>query len=359
MTLYLLALWGGIAACCSFLLTKFMIRINIQDVPNNRSSHIKVTPKSGGIAVAVPFLGALFLYNTFFSFSLPFITPILIASMIIVIMGVWDDMKGLSWRVRLGFQGSVALFVVGSGLYFKTLFLPYFGVVPLGIWGGVLSGLGIVAFMNFYNFMDGLNGITIGSTLIALFFYGIMVLGLNFENQSSLTFFCIFFLILTLLPIFFFNFPDGKIFLGDAGSQFLGLILFLIGVLGTSEFPEIFQNNGQEIAGISPFLIPLLFFNFIFDGLLTLILRALRGRKIWEADRNHLFHMLLDKKISAEKVSYIHFIFFTIQGIVAFYFTFYVSLRFFILGLGLILSLHIFYAYWLLQKPQLKRGSHA
>ncbi len=359
MTVYLLSLWASGACLCSLLLTKFMIRINIQDIPNNRSSHVKVTPKSGGIAVAVPFLGALFLHDFFYSFSLPFVTPILFASSLIVLMGFWDDMKGLSWRVRLGFQGGVALFMVMSGVSFKTLFLPFFGGVPLGFWGPLISCLGMVAFMNFYNFMDGLNGLTIGSTLIGLFFFGVIVLCLNFENLGSLTFFCSVLLILTLLPVFFFNFPHGKIFLGDAGSQFLGLVLPLLGIIATFEFPEICQGNGLEERGVSPFLMPLLFFNFIFDGLLTLILRAMRGRKIWEADRNHLFHMLFDKKISARNISYIHFVFFTIQGLVALYFTFYVTPRFFIFGVGAVFILYLLYAYWLLRGARIKRGFHA
>ncbi len=366
MALFYLLIFGGGAALSSALLTKFMIWINIQDIPNNRSSHVKITPKSGGIAVAFPFFGFLSLYYYFNSnldkdhlFFHPLSMILLFASLVIVGMGFWDDMRGLSWRVRLSVQVAVSLLMVGAGVYLKTLSLPFFGVIPLGFFGPLLSGLGIVAFMNIYNFMDGLNGLAIGSTLIALLFYGMIILCLNLDNVGSFTFFCLTFLASALLPLFFFNFPRGRIFLGDAGSQFLGFILPILGILGTFQFPEGFKGAGFEGLGVSPFLIPLLFFNFIFDGLLTLILRALRGRKIWEADRNHLFHMLLDRNISPQKVSYLHFIFFMIQGFIAVYFTFCIPLRFFIFGVGIVFILHLLYAYWLLRGPSKKREIHA
>lgn len=357
MTFYLLGIWGAATGFCAFLLTKLMIYINIEDVPNTRSSHAQTTPKSGGVAVALPFLGAICFYHKIFPLSSPFIMPFLLGSVVVVTMGFWDDLRGLSWRVRLGFQSVVSLLMVGSGLYFKTIDLPYWGNIDLGMLGPIISGLGIIAFMNIYNFMDGLNGLALGSTLIALLFFALIILGINKNGNIGFTLFCICILGATLFPIFLFNFPHGKIFLGDVGSQFLGFILPVLGIMGASEYPtfSFIQGESVEGSGISPFLIPLLFFNFIFDGLMTLVLRAARGKKIWEADRNHLFHILLDKKLSPAAVAYLHFLVFVLQGCVALYFTFFEQSRFFIGGILVILLVHSFYAFWILHPSQKKR----
>lgn len=197
--------------------------------------------------------------------------------------------------------------------------------------------------------MDGLNGLASGSTLIGLFFYGIILWGSLFLSDAGMfTFFCVTILGLSLVPVFVFNFPKGRIFLGG-GSEFLGFILPVLGMIGT------FETSGHahlelwsEFSGVSPFLIPLLFFNFIFDGIVTLVRRWLRGRKIWEADRGHLFHELLEKGIRAQNVTYIHFIFFGIQGLTALYFTFFEPKRFFGIGFIFILVVHALYAFWTL-----------
>ena len=356
MSLWIVGLWGVLAGLCALILTKFMIRINIKDVPNIRSSHLQATPKSGGVAVAIPFIVSICLYEVLFSFSPPFLTALLIGSIVMLVMGFWDDLKGLSWKTRLTLQTVVAFFVVASGIYFDTISLPFFGNISLGFWGPILSGLGIIAFINLYNFMDGLNGLASGSTLIGLFFYGIILWRFLFLIDAGIfTFFCVVVLGASLIPVFVFNFPKGRIFLGG-GSEFLGFVLPVLGMIGTFETGD--KSHSQlwtEFSGVTPFLIPLLFFNFIFDGLITLIRRWLRGRKIWEADRGHLFHELLKRGIRAHNVTYIHFIFFGLQGMTAFYFTFFELPRFFVLSFIFILLLHVVYATWTLGYKKLRK----
>lgn len=208
--------------------------------------------------------------------------------------------------------------------------------------------------------MDGLNGLASGSTLIGLFFYSVILAESLFLTESGMfTFFCVIILGASLIPVFFFNFPKGRIFLGG-GSEFLGFVLPVLGMIGTFETNGIhYVGSLMQFFGVTPFLIPLLFFNFIFDGLVTLIRRWLKGRKIWEADRGHLFHEVLKKGVRAQNVTYVHFVFFGIQGITAFYFTFFQPLRFFLFGFCIILFLHIIYASWVLGKANQKEKEEA
>lgn len=345
----------------SYYFLRFMFSLSIIDVPNERSSHTMPTPTAGGVSVAIPFLLSIAVYEILFQFSPPYVTALLTGSLLMVIKGFWDDIRGLRWGIRLILQIAVTTFIVMSGVYISSLELPFIGPVSLGIFGPVISILAIVAFINLFNFIDGLNGLMSGVTLIGLFFYNCSVwvyLHPPF-HAGYYTFFCSMVLMFSLVPFFIYNFPKGKIFMGDAGSQFLGFVLPVLGMLGSFETQQGYTtiNEAIPLFPITPLLIMLLFFQVIYDGGFTLLRRLRLGRKMWHADREHLFHKALEAGLTPIQVVLIYFLVAILQGCMAFYFVFYVSPQFFIFSFLPLLILYTFFAVWVFNR--IKGKKHA
>lgn len=349
---WIILLWSlGAMVGAYWCLRLIILRFNIKDIPNSRSSHTHPTPTSGGISVAIPFLLSIAMYETLFQFSPPYVTALLTGGLLMSIKGLWDDIKGLGWKVRLSLQCAVTIFVVMSGVYFNSIELPIIGEIPLAYFGPLLSILGVVTFINLFNFIDGLNGLSTGSSLIGLFFYSAIMREYLHPpvHAGYYTFFCAMVLMFSLIPLFLYNFPKGKVFLGDAGSQFLGFVLPVLGMLGTYET----QKNGivnLEFCSLTPLVMPLLFFHVIYDGIFTLLRRIKFRKKLWHADKEHLFHKCVEAGLTSVQVSLLYFFFGTLQGILAFIFTFYVASQFFILSfVPFVIVYYIFSSYILLR----------
>ncbi len=340
-----------------------MLRLSIIDIPNKRSSHTVPTPTAGGVAIAIPFLVSIAVYETLFQFSPPYVTALLTGGLLVLIKGLWDDILGLQWNIRLVLQVAVTVFVVMSGVYFNTIYLPYIGIISLGIYGPILSILGMVAFINLFNFIDGLNGLMSGITLIGLFFFSCIVWIFLHPpvHAGYYTFFCSMVLMFSIVPFFLYNFPKGKIFMGDSGSQFLGFVLPVLGMLGTYEtqkghFP---LEGGVTFSSLSPYMIPLLFFQVIFDGCFTLVRRMVLKKKVWTADREHLFHKAIESGLSSIQVVIFYFLAAILQGMVAVYFFLFVLPRFFILSFFPLLVLYSFFAVWIFRRLKRKEKKYA
>jgi UDP-N-acetylmuramyl pentapeptide phosphotransferase/UDP-N-acetylglucosamine-1-phosphate transferase len=226
---------------------------------------------------------------------------ILSAGVVIAVMGLVDDINHLSSTLRLVIQGICAILCAYGGLYLDTISIPGFGVVALGPWGIGLSIFWVVAFTNTYNFLDGLNGLASGSTLISLLFLAWMA----WNAQAQLATYSFLISFFGILGFFVFNFPKGKIFMGDVGSQFIGFLLAEFALLAKEPV------HGQ----LSFYVIPLLFFNAIYDIGFTLARRYWRGEKVTQAHREHLFQLLSRTGWSHTRISILHFFFVELQGI--------------------------------------------
>lgn len=344
MELHIYWLWAVAAALLASLTIGVVLRINIRDIPNERSSHKTPTPKAGGLAVFVPFwltlLGCLLMGKEGGAFW-----GLLGGSLGMFLMGLWDDVQGLSWKTRLGVQVLMATLVVTLGLYVPGVWFPYFGYVSFGSSAPLLSILAIVVFTNLYNFMDGLNGLSIGCTLIGLGFLGFMWEECPKEvAYSGVLFLLLISLWASLLVLFFFNFPKGKIFLGDTGSQFIGFTVVVMGIMLSLADPSVstdipfLRANATSCPTLSPFVVPFLFFTFLFDGVVTLVRRLWLRVPMWEADRGHVFHRLLENSTPA-RVAYTHFALFVSSGIIVMIFL-RMEHRFFVLAVLPLLVLH-------------------
>lgn len=304
MTFFSLLILCFVVIAASLVGTRLMIRINISAIPEERSSHTKPTPGSGGVAILLSvILGQmlLFILEPSLFYNQEKMVMILVTGLVIAIMGLIDDILHLSYGIRLILQGGCALLCAYSGLYLESFSIPGMGVVFLGNWGLLLSIFWVIAFTNTYNFLDGLNGLASGSTLISLIFLAWMSWSVQ-DLLCTYTFLIIFF---GILGFFVFNFPKGKIFMGDIGSQFIGFLVAEFALLSKD------PSHGQ----MSFYVIPLLFFNAIYDIGFTLYRRWKKGEKLTQAHRGHLFQLLSRTGWSHTKVSLLHFLFVAFQGL--------------------------------------------
>lgn len=266
-----------LVGCASWALTgllrRYALAKSLLDVPNERSSHSIPTPRGGGISIVVTFLtGSAFLWIMSLLNDVTFIA-LTGAGMGIAIIGFIDDHGHIAARWRL-----LAHFCVAGWLIYWLDGLPaltLFGAVyDFGLAGDLFSVIALVWFLNLYNFMDGIDGIAgieaLSSTLLA----GVMML-VAVDNQAIAS---LSFLMFSAVAGFLvWNFPPAKIFMGDAGSGFLGLMLGALVLLDSHIAPQMLWV-WLIMLGV-----------FIVDATFTLIRRLLRGDKVYEAHRSHAY----------------------------------------------------------------------
>lgn len=304
-------LMGLAVLSLSLFLTNWMIQVGIQDMPVQRSSHAHPTPRSGGVAIATSFaIGIIYmlLKHHLTYISLERVIVLGGSLLVICLVSLKDDMHGLSFMQKLVVQIIISCLIVMIGLSITALPLPHFGAVPLKALGGIISALWIIFFMNVFNFMDGLNGLASGVSLISSLFCAFI--GVFFGEQSF--FYLSFTLFFATLGFFLFNFPKGKIFMGDVGSQFLGLIWAIMLFIPLQESRAIFPT-------ISVYTIPLLFFAFIYDVSMTVGRRIWMRENFWLAHRTHLFQLLNRLGYTHRQVTCLHLGMACLQGIGALY----------------------------------------
>jgi UDP-GlcNAc:undecaprenyl-phosphate GlcNAc-1-phosphate transferase len=281
----------------SAALTEGIVRLNIADIPNARSSHARPTPKSGGLAVAFTFLAgitALYFLSGEVKLSEGAFLVYLGLAGVLVVAAFIDDLKPIRPALKLTVQIFCAGIFATAVTHFQAISLPGLGRVQLGPWGAFITGLWIVAVMNLVNFMDGINGLVSGSAIIAAATLAILA----FLSSAPFVYLASLVLIGATVGFFVHNFPWGRVFLGDTGSQFLGYVLSTLAVIGASE----------EGARLSAWLVPILIFPLLFDAVLTLLMRAVRGEDVTKPHRDHVYQILVRAGLSHMKVSGLYFL---------------------------------------------------
>jgi UDP-N-acetylmuramyl pentapeptide phosphotransferase/UDP-N-acetylglucosamine-1-phosphate transferase len=252
--LTLAATWAA-----TFLVRRWLMRLGVFDHPNERSSHVKVTPRGGGIAVvAVVLLAWVVIPNSS--------ALILAPALVLAIVSLVDDLKGLPPGLRLG--AHAAAVAVGLLALPATVFQ---GALPFWL-DRAAAALLWIWFVNLYNFMDGIDGITgvetavigIGVTALALALGTLPVAALHGASLAG-----------AALGFLLWNWHPARIFLGDVGSVALG---FLLGWLLLD-----LAARGFWAAAL---LLPLY---HLADATWTLGRRALRRERVWQAHRSHFY----------------------------------------------------------------------
>lgn len=256
------------------------LHIDAIDIPNSRKVHTKPIPRLGGLAI---FFGFLLGYMLFGQHSIT-MNSILIASFVIVLTGVVDDIKPLKASTKfvgqlisaciITFYGNILLSDISAfGIYINFSIISY----PLTIFF-------ILGCINCMNLIDGLDGLAAGISSIYFLTIGVIAV---ITGSTGLDFVLTFVLLGSTLGFLVHNFNPASIFMGDSGSMFLGFIIAVIALLG-------FKN-----VTMTSLVIPLLILAIpILDTLFAIIRRLLKGESISTPDKFHIHHQLLNRNFS-------------------------------------------------------------
>lgn len=270
---------GLLSFVCTPVVRVLAYRLGAVDVPkDNRRMHKEPVPRMGGLAI---FLGFFITALIFCDINKQLI-GILSGALVIVILGIFDDIYALPAPVKLFVQIIAACIPVLLGVTIEHISLFSSGYITFGAWSIPVTVIWVVAITNAVNLIDGLDGLACGVSTISAF--SILV----FTLLSPVVDFGVAMLTAILagacmgfLP---FNLNPAKIFMGDTGALFLGFLLANISVMG-------FFKTNAVISFAAPFLIlglPLI------DTITAIIRRLIKGQSPFHPDRGHLHHKLID-----------------------------------------------------------------
>lgn len=268
---------------CTPLLRMLAVRLEITDQPSARKVHRVPIPYLGGLSFFASMTAVVIVAELWFPYMMP---PLRLEwmvlysmSLLILLLGIVDDVVQLSARFKLLIQILIAIGLVVFGFTITRVTSPLGGSIPLGWLGHLLSVLWILTIVNAINFIDGLDGLAAG----VVFFAALANLIIALDPLQPII--CIISIVimggtLGFLP---YNFSPASIFMGDAGALYLGLLL-----AGTA------LSSNVKGATVLSLLLPLVILGLpLLDTTLTVFRRGRRGGQLFKADREHLHHRLL------------------------------------------------------------------
>ncbi len=294
--------FGGSVAVYK-LAHKYRLYPGIRD----RDVHTRPTPRLGGVAMFVGFLVALGIAalsaEQFPLLRIVFENPVQIISIaaaagLIVLIGVADDMWDLDWMIKLAGQFIVAGVVAWNGV--QILSLPIAGLTVGSSWMSMtMTVFAIVLVMNAINFIDGLDGLVAGVSLIAngvFFLYTYLLVQqtspTNYFNLASLLAAILVGMCMGFLPL---NWHRAKLFMGDAGAMLIGLLMATSAIAVTGQIDPASLELGDLFPAFIPIVLPFAVLLIpLLDFTLAVVRRLKAGKSPFSADRGHLHHRLLD-----------------------------------------------------------------
>jgi UDP-GlcNAc:undecaprenyl-phosphate GlcNAc-1-phosphate transferase len=273
-------------AVLSAVLVRLMISVGALDVPVARSSHAVPTPKGGGVGIVAAFaVGTMFsLHGVGGLLELPVLGAVLVLAWVSYL----DDVHGWPFAAKLAAQLGAAGVAMGCGHVVR--FLPWPGLVgiPLGYVGAALT-LGWFLFVtNAVNFIDGLNGLAGGCTLVACLL-AVVAAPHSLGYQAGA-------LAAGMAGFLPFNYPRARIFMGDVGSQVCGFLL--------ADFAVVAARDTQAFLVVPLALLPILA-----DVAFTLVRRAAQGARLTQAHRGHLYQVAQRSFMGAAWISALYWAF--------------------------------------------------
>jgi len=272
----------AICFAASAVLTRYLIwhakQHQLLDIPNERSSHSTPTPTGGGMAIVVTFICVLLTAAWVFNLAAGEVYTLAFTGAVLAVVGYIDDHRHISAQWRLLIHFFVALVLLLSLNQLPAL--SVFGWQWQSGW--LLSGVCLITLvwlLNLFNFMDGIDGIASVEAIASLGGAALIVLVAGGVYWPAI----LLALAGCVLGFQVFNWPPAKIFMGDAGSGFLG---FMLGALALI-------TSATGFISLWAWLILLAV--FIADSTLTLVRRAKRGEKVHQAHRSHAYQILSRK----------------------------------------------------------------
>ncbi|SIO55382.1 Fuc2NAc and GlcNAc transferase [Singulisphaera sp. GP187] len=277
-----------VSAVLAFPVRWLILRLGGIDRPNERSSHEAPTPRGGGLAIV---LGTALVVAWF---GVPGREAMVFGLCVAAVAAVSlvDDFRSLSFATRLVVQvGAAAVAIVGLDLPVGTIDMPSAAVRVPHVAGLVLAVAFVVAYSNFFNFMDGINGIAACQASLSALTLGLL-LWQGGDAPGAVVAAAIGGAAAGFLPH---NFPTARIFMGDVGSVTLGFALALLSMIA------------HERAGVPGPALLLVHGAFLFDAVFTLLKRAVRGENVLRPHREHNYQLLVRGGMSHRATTLIYF----------------------------------------------------
>ncbi|GAW93130.1 glycosyltransferase family 4 protein [Calderihabitans maritimus] len=270
----------GIALLVTPFIRKVAISMGAVDIPNERKIHKEPMPRMGGLALYLAFVIPVLLIQ-------PLDRPLMglvAGGSIILVLGLADDFFGISPSVKLLGQVIGALVLVFFGVQVDFLTNPFDGMIFLGKLAVPVTIFWVIGITNAVNLIDGLDGLASGTSAIAAVTVAVVAMA---EGQVQVGYYALI-LAAAVLGFLRYNFFPAKIFMGDSGSLFLGFNLAALAVMGLTK--------GATIISL---FVPVLILGIpILDTFFAILRRYISGRSIFQADREHLHHRLLEVGLS-------------------------------------------------------------
>lgn len=307
--LFTILLTAALTTALAWAVWRLSMRYRLYPGIRDRDVHKTPTPRLGGIAMFLGIVAAVLVSasNPFFQIfwaDSRAVWAILGASLLIVLVGIADDLWDLDWTIKLGAQFLAAgIIAVGGGLQIYAL--PIGGMTLVSSWVSiVLTMFSIVVVMNAVNFIDGLDGLVAGVCLIAngvFFIYSYILTRDTLTTNSSLATFLAAAMIGACAGFLVLNWKPAKLFMGDSGALLLGLLMATSTIVVTSQLPpsaldpEEGIGRSQLFGAFLPTLLPLVIVLLpLADFGLAVLRRTRAGRSPFAPDRKHLHHRMLD-----------------------------------------------------------------
>lgn len=273
--------------CGTDLLRRYALRRSVLDIPNDRSSHTVPTPRGGGVAIVLAFLAGMLMLRGLHRISWSLAVALLGAGAIVAVVGFIDDHRHIAarWRLLAHFTAAAWALAWLGGLPPMSI---GGAIQDLGIVGDILAAVALVWLLNLYNFMDGIDGIA-GIEAVTACVGAIVVYSAS--QDATHAWYPAALLAAAVLGFLVWNFPPAKIFMGDAGSGFLGITLGVLALDAAIRRPD-WLWSWIILLGA-----------FVVDATVTLFFRMSRGEKLYEAHRSHAYQHAAQRYRSHRKVT--------------------------------------------------------
>jgi len=260
----------------TIIIKHYAEKLSLIDVPNERSMHKELVPRGAGIAFVVSILFSLLLFNPA---HLQTYYYIYLAIGLVWVVGIWDDIKDISPKIKFVF-----IFLAALILYFND-----FAIYSLGNYFGfeadipswlvfIFTFFALAGYTNALNLMDGLDGLAASITIVMLMAF----LAIGLQHSDNLLISLSSFFITSLMAFLFFNWNPATIFMGDSGSLTLGTVIVILTI--------------QAVQYITPASVLFIIALPLLDTFIVMTRRYQRKRPLFEADKNHLHHFLVNLK---------------------------------------------------------------
>lgn len=292
------------AAFASLVLTPLLRRVCdrfglVSEPQFDHHIHQKAVPRLGGVAIFLSVLIALSalllienLLTQTLSADLKQISVLLTCSLLVMLLGVYDDLRGANATIKFIGLIAITLIFYGLGGRIEGLSIPFIGPVSLHpVAGCLLTVVWVVGIANAFNLIDGVDGLATGSAL----FSSLVLLTISLIQGRTLVAVVALALTGALAGFLRYNFNPASIFLGDSGSLFVGFALAALSVQGM-------QKASMAVA----VAIPILAFGLpVVDTSVTLARRFISGKPLFKGDREHIHHKLLARGWSQRRVVFV------------------------------------------------------